>query len=128
MPEALQYRWNPGTSSWVADDGSGGKTMKSTSFSLTITGTVVAAVGGKKIKVFAYKFVCSAALTVNFRDGGAGAALDGTQSLALSGSLTEGVNPPAFLFATTAGNSLDLVIGGVGTVAGRVSYWDDDAA
>ena len=112
--------------SGTVTDGGAGKTLKSASFSLTATGTVVGAVGGKRLKVYAVKLVVSAAISVNFRDGGA-TALEGAQSLAANGGFVESLNPPAFLFGTTAGNSLDLVISGTGTAAGRVSYWDDDA-
>ena len=108
----------------VTDNGSG-KTLKSAVISLAVTGTVVSAVASKRIKVFAIKLICSAALSVNWRDG-ATTALEGVQSIAINGGYTESVNPPNFLFGTTAGNSLDLVITGVGTAAGRLSYWDDD--
>ena len=106
-------------------DGGSGKTIKSAVISLTATGTVVDAVASKRIKVFAIKLICSAALAVNWRDG-ATTALEGIQSIAINGGYTESVNPPNFLFGTTAGNSLDLVITGVGTAAGRISYWDSD--
>lgn len=113
--------------SWTVTDGGSGKTLKTASFSLTATGTVVSAVTGKRIKVYAVKLVVSAAISVNWRDG-ASTNLEGAQALAANGGYTESVNPPAFLFATTPGNSLDLVISGSGTAAGRVSYWDDDAS
>ena len=106
-------------------DGGSGKTIKSSAISLTSTGTVISAVPTKRIKVFAIKLICSAALAVNWRDG-ATTALEGIQSIAINGGYTESVNPPNFLFGTTAGNSLDLVITGVGTAAGRISYWDSD--
>jgi hypothetical protein len=102
------------------------RTKKSQKFSLSGTGTVVSAVSTKRIKVYAVKLLTSAALTVKFRDGGS-TDLEDAQSLAANGGFTESVAPPDFLFATSAGNSLDLVIAGAGTVAGRVSYWDDDA-
>jgi hypothetical protein len=111
----------------VVTDGGTGKTLKSASFSLSATGTVVPAVATKRIKVFAYKVICSASLTINFRDG-ASTSLEGAQAMAANGGAVESVNPPAFLFATSSGNSLDLIISGTGTVAGRVSYWDDDGA
>lgn len=101
------------------------KTLKSGAFSLSASGTVVSAVSGKRIKVYAVKLVVSAGLNVNFRDG-ASTNLEGSMALAANGGFVEFVNPPNFLFATTAGNSLDLVVSGTGTVAGRVSYWDDD--
>lgn len=107
-------------------DGGSGKTLKSTSVSLSATGTAISAVTGKKLKVYAVKLVVSAAISVNWRDG-ASTGLEGAQALAANGGYVESVNPPAFLFATSAGNSLDLDISGTGTAAGRVSYWDDDA-
>ena len=102
-------------------------TCKSKSFSVTATGTIISAVSSKRLKIFSVKLVTSAALSVNFRDG-ASTALEGAMPLIANGGFTEVVNPPFFLFGTTAGNSLDLVVTGTGTVAGRVSYWDDDAA
>lgn len=102
------------------------KTLKSAVVSLSATGHAVALVSSKKIKVFAYKLVCDAALVVNFRSG-ASTALEGAQSFAANGGCAESVNPPSFLFATAAGEDLDIVITGTGNVRGRVSYWDDDA-
>ncbi|MBM3813448.1 MAG: hypothetical protein FJW20_17640 [Acidimicrobiia bacterium] len=103
------------------------KTLKSASFSLSSTGTVVGAVSGKRIKVYAVKLVASAAISVNFRDG-ASSSLEGAMALAANGGFVEFVNPPNFLFASSVGNSLDLVVSGGGTAAGRISYWDDDNA
>ena len=102
--------------------GTTGKNLQTASFSLTATGTVVTAISGLRIRVYAVKLVASAAISVNFRDGGA-TNLEGAQSLASNGGFVETINPPAFLFQTTAGNSLDLVISGAGTAAGRVSYF-----
>ena len=108
-------------------DGGSGKTLKSASFSLAATGSIVASVASKRIKVYAVKLICSAAISVNFRSGGA-TALEGAQPIAANGGFIESVNPPSFLFGTTAGESLDLVISGAGTASGRISYWDDDNA
>lgn len=102
------------------------KALKTANFSLSATGTVVTAVPGKRIKVFAAKLIVDAAIGVAWRDGGS-TALEGTYSLAANGGFIEQVTPPAFLFSTTAGNSLDLVITGAGNAAGRVSYWDEDS-
>ncbi len=101
------------------------KSLKSAGFSLSSTGTVVTSVSGRRIKVYAVKLVASANMNVNFRDG-ASANLEGAMALAANGGFVEFVNPPNFLFTTSAGNSLDLVVSGAGIVAGRVSYWDDD--
>jgi len=62
-------------------------------------------------------------LSVNFRDGPT-ANLEGAQPYPGRGGFCEFVNPPAFLFKTSSGNGLDVVIVGTGTVAGRVSYWE----
>jgi hypothetical protein len=104
-----------------------GKDLKSSPFSLSATGTVVSAVPNRRIKVFAVKLAASAAITVLWRDG-ASENLEGAQSMPIAGNYVEFVSPPVFLFATSAGNSLDLVIAGIGTAAGRVSYWDSDLA
>lgn len=117
----------PVTQSGTWTDGGAGKTLKSASFSVSATGTIISAVPTKRIKVYAVKLVVSAAISVSFRSG-ASTALEGAMSLAQNGGFIENVNPPAFLFGTVAGESLDLVISGTGTAAGRISYWDDDAA
>src|SRR5581483_5692843 len=89
------YYWN-GTA-WVKVDYS---TLKTASFSLSVTGTVVNAVVGRRIKVFAVKLVVSAAASVNFRDGTA-SNLEGAQPYAANAGYVETVTPPAFLFATS---------------------------
>lgn len=109
----------------------GGQTLRSVPFSLATTGTIVAAVPRRRIKVYAVKLVATRAVAthavrVHFRDG-FGAALEGSMPLPMNGGFVESVAPPAFLFGTSAGNALDLVIRGDGTVSGRVSVWDDDA-
>lgn len=98
------------------------RNLRTRAFSLTATGTVVPAISGLRIRVYAVKLVASAAISVNFRDG-TGDDLEGAQPLAINGGFVEIILPPASLFHTTAGNSLDLVISGVGTAAGRVSYF-----
>lgn len=123
---------SPGTTNKVSlgsdpiVDGGSGKTLKSAKFSLSSTGTIVSAVPLKRIKVYAIKLNCSAAISVKLRDG-ASTDLEDLQAYAANGGYTEAINPPGFLVGTTAGNSLDLVISGTGTAAGRVSYFDDDS-
>lgn len=99
-------------------------TLKSASFSITATGTIVAAVAGKRIKVYALSYISGGIASVNFRDG-ATTALEGAFAHAANSGRVENVNPPSFLFATTAGNSLDMVYSGAGTVGGRVSYFEE---
>ena len=101
------------------------KTYKTAAFTLSATGTVVPAVAGKRIKVFAVKMSFTNTIGAGFRSG-ASTLLEGSVRGIKDSNLTESVTPTAFLFATAAGQSLDLVLSGNG-VEGRVSYWDDDA-
>lgn len=101
------------------------RTLRTYSFEMGATGTVVPAVAGRVIKVYAYKLVVSAACAVKWRSG-AGTDIEGLQSYGANSGAVENVNPPNFILATVAGQSLDLVISGAATVSGRVSYWDDD--
>lgn len=103
-----------------------GKTIQSVVLDKSSTGTVIAAVTGKRIKVFAILLTVDAAISVNFRSG-ASIALEGVQAYEAKGGYTQAVDPPNFLFGTTAGQSLDIVISGAGNVRGRISYWTDDA-
>ncbi|HWO69659.1 MAG TPA: hypothetical protein VNP94_02750, partial [Actinomycetota bacterium] len=97
-------------------DGGAGKTLKRAVVSLTATGTVVAAVSGRRIKVYQYAIQSrNDGMTVRFRDGGAGANLGLDWSLnTREGAQSGPVNPPAFIFGTSAGNSLDAVVSGTG--------------
>lgn len=107
-------------------DGLPRKVLKAQSFSLSATGNIVPAVSGRRIKVYSVKLVVDAALSVNFRSG-ASTALEGALPLAANGGFVEATTPPNYLFATTAGEALDLVITGTGTASGRVSFWDEDS-
>ena len=110
-------------------DGGSGKTLKRAVVALTVTGDAVAAVASKKLKIYTYELQSrNDSMTVQFRDG-AGSSMSirwalNTRELAISGT----TNPPTFLFATSAGNALQAVITGTGTVDIAVSYWDDDAS
>lgn len=99
---------------------------KTARFGLSATGTVVSAVSNKRIKVYGINFAVSAAVGAMLRDGGAGQSVPGLWPFAANGGLTQSVAPPAFLFATSPGNSLDMVLTASGA-AGLISYWDDDA-
>jgi hypothetical protein len=134
---AYGYAWDASITDWVrltADHNTGGvnivfavPTLKTAVINLTSTGTVITAVAAKRLKVYSVLLGVSANQTVNWRDGGS-TALDGPMAIAANGGYALACSYPTFLFATTAGNSLDLVISGAGTVAGRVSYWDTDSA
>lgn len=113
----------------TAINGGSGKTLKTAAVALTATGTVVAAVTGKRIKVYRYAIQSrNDTMTVRFRDGGAGSAIGMEWLLNTREGVSSGaVDPPNFLFATTAGNSLDAIVSGTGTVWVEVQYFDDDA-
>lgn len=102
------------------------KTLKRAVFT-GVSGDVVAAVAGKRIKVYALDIQAAAdASSVQLTDGNGGSAL----TFAWAFNNREGVSvspikPPAYLFATTAGTSLYCVV--TGTVKVEVSYWDDDS-
>lgn len=103
----------------------------------TVTGTVsantdiVAAVAQKRIKVFYLKLI-TASVTSNTitMQSNATTALD-TSILQAPGAnmvfgLNVAVNPPNFLFATSAGEKLTLNVGAAVNVTFTVAYWDDD--
>lgn len=105
-----------------------GPDLKCAVVALTSTGNVVAAVTGKKIRVYALEIQSSdAGMVTQLRDGTAGAFLTIPWELDAGIGLLREVNPPYFLFETTAGNALRAVLSGVGTVNISVYYWDEDA-
>lgn len=107
-----------------------GKTLKRAIVALTETGNIVAAVTGKRLKVFSYAVQSrDDSMTVQFRDGAAGSVLSLRWTLnSREGATIGATTPPKFLFQTTAGNALQAVITGTGTIDIEVSYWDDDPA
>ncbi len=111
-------------------DGGSGKTLKRAVVNTSTSGAdVVAAVATKRIKVYSYAVQATGTVNVYLRDGGAGSALTLTWNLqAREGASVSGVNPPAFLFGTTAGNALQVVLSAAVTVGIEVTYWDDDGS
>ena len=107
-----------------------GKTLKVAVGSDTVTDQIIAAVASKKLKVFAYQLQSqSDTMTASLRDGAAGSILTPVWTFNSREGVAIGpTNPPEFLLATTAGNRLDIVITGTGTIVWGVYYWDDDAS
>ena len=99
---------------------------RSKSFSLTSTGTVLTGLPERRFKIYAYKITTTAPLSLTWRDGST-LLLEGAYDPIKNVTLTEGVSYPSFLFKTSSGNNLDLVVSGSGTVSGRLSYWDEVA-
>lgn len=126
-PAQLQTTATQG-GTWTVLDGGSGKTLKRAVVALTATGDVVAAVAGRRIKVYAWEIQSrNDTMTVQFRDGAAGAFLGVRWNFnTREGAMGSAVQPPTFIFATSAGNALQAVITGTGTVDLAVSYWDDD--
>lgn len=101
-------------------------TCMTTSFTTTQTGTIVPALAGKMIKVYSYKIVTSATVSLAWGDG-ASINIEAPSPVAANTPMIESSAPPFPLFMTTAGNALYLVQVGTGTVTGRVSYWTNDS-
>ena len=88
--------------------------------------TIIPAMAGKKIKVYAVKMIVSAAFTVRFMSGDDN-PLEGAQSLAAYGWYIESVTPPAYLFEVFADTDLKLNLqNSTGSCAGRISYFYDE--
>ena len=92
------------------------------SIDATVTGTVITATIGKKICVTAVKLISSANVSVNWRDGES-TDLEGGMPLIANSGYVEVTQAPDYLFKTTTGNSLDIVISGEGRITGRITYW-----
>jgi hypothetical protein len=114
-------------SSMFLPDRSAPLTVLSTAVTVTTSGTtVIAAVPGKKIKVFSTKLVSSGTGSIYWREGTL-TPLEGSYPVTANAYMAESTDLPGFLFSVSTGTSLDLVTYGSITVTGRVSYWVDDS-
>ena len=112
-----------------------GKTCKTVTGSASATFTIVAAVSSKKLKVYSLSLMSTSttAVTVTFKDAAAGTAI-GTYLLqapaanSVFGIVDSGVTVPSFLFATSAGNLLEMSFSAAVSVTYNLRYWDDDAS
>jgi len=87
---------------------------------------IVAAVAGKRVKVYGIVLVVSAAVNCKWRS----AVTDLTGDMNFGGKgegYAQAVQPPAFLLATAAGEALNLNLSAAVAVDGHVSYWDNDS-
>lgn len=88
--------------------------------------TIVAAVTGKRIKVYAVLLVVSGA--VNCRWKRATTNITGDMNFGGKGEgYAMAVRPSAFIMATGAGEALILNLSAAVAVDGLVCYWDDDS-
>lgn len=109
-------------------DGGSGKTLKRAVLNTsTDNADVIAAVASKRLKIYSYAIQATGTVNVFLRDGSAGGALTPTYNFQAREGVVESVDPPNYLFATTAGNELEVDLSGAVTVGIAISYWDDDA-
>lgn len=83
--------------------------------------TVVAAVSGKKIRVVSMFLVCAGAVNVRFESAADGTALTGVMSFAANGGISLTQNDAGW-FETTAGELLNMELGGAVQVSGGLTY------
>ena len=107
------------------------KTLKRVAGSCTTSGnnSIIAAVGGKTIKVFSYCLQGNGTVNAKFTDGAGGTQLSALWNL-ISGMniLPAAIQPPSYLFKTTAGNELTMNLSGTVVVQYEITYTDDDAS
>lgn len=84
--------------------------------------TLVAAVTGKKIRVTAITIVCAADVAITFQDGAGGTGLTGAMSFKANGGMDVDRTPPNFFCETSAGNLLNMSLGGAVQVSGTLNY------
>lgn len=84
--------------------------------------TIVAAKPGKSIRVVAYTFLCSGAVTVQFKStGNTTSSLTGAMSYAANGGATPPFNPLGH-FETEKGAALTVTLGGAVAIEGHLTY------
>jgi len=105
----------------IFGDKANSPTLFSIAFDLAATGTVVTGIAGQFIRVYAVKLAATAELTCYFQDGKLN-PIEGGILLSEKAGYVESVDPPAYLFSTSAGEDLILEMD-AGNVTGRVSYW-----
>jgi hypothetical protein len=96
-------------------------TPKFAFFTLSSTGTVVALVSAKKIRVLRYSLMADADCTAYFRTVTTTTQLSGTKYVGARGG-AGGTFCPVGHFETVAGEALGLVIAGTANVSGEVTY------
>jgi hypothetical protein len=83
--------------------------------------TIVAAVSGKKLRVYQFCIVAAGAVTAKFQSGAAGTDITGPLALAANGILSSGWNPTGH-FDTAESVLLNLNLGGAVAVGGWITY------
>jgi hypothetical protein len=110
-----------------------GKSIKTVSGSLTADTDVIAAVTGKRLKITAYSLISvgTNANTILFKSNGTAGTEQWRVLLQSSTAIAAGANlavaPPAFIFATVAGEKLTMDVNQTDAVHYSITYFDDDA-
>ena len=89
--------------------------------SLTATGTVVAAVAGKRVRVLAYLVVCTAPNAITWQTSTGNVPLSGSMSFGTSGGVSAPFSQVGH-FQTVSGDSLSLLLGSATQVSGHLTY------
>ena len=84
--------------------------------------TVVAAVTGKIIQVWAYTIVASGAVNARFESGAGGTALTGQMNFGAAGEGVSASSSLVPLFETAEGELLNLELSGAVSVDGHLTY------
>lgn len=113
----------------VAVAGGYAKTQQRGVVSLAASGIVLAAVPGKRLKVYTFSLQSrNDNMTAQFTDGAGGTNLGHVWTLNAREGMSAPVSTPAtFIFATSPGTALYAVLTGAGIVDFEISYWADDA-
>jgi len=96
-------------------------TPKFAPIALSATGTVVAAVTAKKIRVLGFIFVAAGTVNVNFQSHTTTTTKTGLSYLVANSGVSSGFFPVG-LFETVAGEALDLALSASIAVGGQVVY------
>lgn len=101
-----------------------GRTLASTAVTANSgTTTIVTPGGGTQVRVYAALLSAGTTGAFILRSGN-NLPLTGTISVDQYGGFTQSVTPPAWLYATAAGSSLQLVVtSGTPNIGGVISYW-----
>lgn len=83
--------------------------------------TIIAAVGGKKIRVLSYSFIAAGAVTARFESDTGGNSLTGQMQIGANGKASAEFNPLGH-FETVAGELLNLELSGAVSVDGHLTY------
>jgi len=116
---------NDSITSYLATDlimnGATSLTPKFAKIELSSTGTVVAAVSSKKIRVLGFFFVAAGTVNVNFQSHTTTATKTGLSYLVANSGVSSGFFPIG-LFETVAGEALDIALSAGIAVGGQVVY------